>query len=80
MQLQESMESKKEELVNKLISFNVFKIKQKQLFELSLEQLEHAYDKIVGAAHPHSGVGAIQWTNKTKRRRQARRHPIRSHD
>jgi|GEM_PF-1222634 len=80
MQLQEAMESRKEELMHKLILFNVFKVKQQQLFELSLDQLEQAYETITGAAHPHSGIDAIQWTNNSKWGKRARRYPVRSHD
>lgn len=36
----------KEKIIDKLLSYGIFKIKDKQLFELSLKDLEKELDKV----------------------------------
>ena len=58
----ESLESRRQELINKLITYNVYKIDQKHLFELSLPQLEGAYKKFQAdiECHQNGGSESIQ--------------------
>ncbi|GGH83899.1 hypothetical protein JOD43_000789 [Pullulanibacillus pueri] len=64
--LREAVEKRREELINKLITFDVYKVQHKHLFELSLSQLEKEYDHLLNASHPHGGMGSIQWTHSHK--------------
>ncbi|MFI8687049.1 Fur-regulated basic protein FbpA [Rossellomorea sp. NPDC077527] len=61
--LQGSKQERRNELVNKLIVHNFFKKGDKQLFELSLEELEEEYQCIQNNCHPHNDVGSIHWKN-----------------
>jgi hypothetical protein len=57
-----TVEQRREKLINKLIAFDIFKIEDKQLFELSLSELEYTYRKLKSQFHPHGEFGSIQWT------------------
>ncbi|CAN7401625.1 Fur-regulated basic protein FbpA [Rossellomorea sp. LjRoot5] len=64
--LQEAINKRKNELINKLIVHNIFKKDDKQLFELSLRELENEYLYIQRECHPHSDSGSVHWKNCSK--------------
>jgi hypothetical protein len=41
------------ELINKLIAFGIYKKEEKQLFQLSLNDLESEVKKFIEDQHPH---------------------------
>ncbi|BCB03653.1 Fur-regulated basic protein FbpA [Bacillus sp. KH172YL63] len=59
--LQEAIQNRRNELINKLIIHNVFKKEDKQLFELTLQELEIEYRSLRRRGHPHNDTGSIQW-------------------
>ncbi|HEY4549546.1 MAG TPA: Fur-regulated basic protein FbpA [Bacillus sp. (in: firmicutes)] len=56
------MKQRREKLINKLIAFDIFKKEDKQLFELTLSELQYMYNSVKSYDHPHSEFGSIQWT------------------
>ncbi|MGF3102840.1 Fur-regulated basic protein FbpA [Rossellomorea sp. DUT-2] len=64
--LQEAIHHRRNELINKLIVHNIFKKGNKQLFELTLLELEDEYNYLKKECHPHSDVGSIHWKNRGK--------------
>jgi len=64
--LQEAIHNRRNELINKLIVHNIFKKGDKQLFELTLQELENEYKYLQKECHPHSDVGSIHWKNRAK--------------
>ncbi|MHA7138866.1 Fur-regulated basic protein FbpA [Rossellomorea arthrocnemi] len=64
--LQEAIHNRRNELINKLIVHNIFKKGDKQLFELTLQELEDEYKYLQRECHPHSDVGSIHWKNCSK--------------
>ncbi|MGM0851240.1 MAG: Fur-regulated basic protein FbpA [Bacillota bacterium] len=64
--LQEAIHNRRNELINKLIVHNIFKKGDKQLFELTLQELEDEYKYLQKECHPHSDVGSIHWKNCEK--------------
>lgn len=63
---QEAIHNRRNELINKLIVHNIFKKGDKQLFELTLQELEDEYKYLQKECHPHSDVGSIHWKNCPK--------------
>ncbi|MCR8847499.1 Fur-regulated basic protein FbpA [Rossellomorea sp. SC111] len=63
---QEAPNKRRNELINKLIVHNIFKKGDKQLFELTLKELENEYYYIQKECHPHCDIGSIQWKNCSK--------------
>lgn len=61
--LNETIESRRNDLINKLIENGQYKKDGKHLFELSLLDLENEYYKITSKNHPHSGIDSIRWIN-----------------
>jgi hypothetical protein len=61
--LGEAVEKKRQKLINKLMTFEVFKVDQKQLFELSLLELRNELKRVQKTTHPHSGMNSIKWVN-----------------
>ena len=57
-----TVKQRREKLINKLIAFDIFKKEDKQLFELTLSELEYMYKSVKIQDHPHSEFGSIQWT------------------
>jgi hypothetical protein len=64
--LRQALESRRNELINKLIAFNHYKKEDKHLFELSLTDLEREYKKVQSNKHPHNETGSIHWINKNR--------------
>ncbi|WP_044337167.1 Fur-regulated basic protein FbpA [Rossellomorea aquimaris] len=64
--LQDAIHNRRNELINKLIFHNIFKKGNKQLFELTLQELEDEFKYIQNESHPHSDIGSIQWKNCAK--------------
>ena len=60
--LRKAVEIRRNELINKLIAFNLYKKEGRHLFELSLTELEIEYKKALAHTHPHSDMGSIRWT------------------
>ncbi|MGG3912848.1 Fur-regulated basic protein FbpA [Rossellomorea vietnamensis] len=63
---QEAINKRRNDLINKLIVHNIFKKGDKQLFELTLRELEKEYHYIQKECHPHNDIGSIQWKNCSK--------------
>jgi hypothetical protein len=61
--LRKVVESRRNELINKLIECDQFKKDGKHLFELTLSELEYEYFRIHEKEHPHSGYSSIKWRN-----------------
>ncbi len=59
-------DKRRTELINKLIMYNVYKRDEKQLFELTLKELEDEYTVLQGDDHPHCNMGSIHWKNRSK--------------
>lgn len=64
--LRQAVENRRNELINKLIAFHLYKKDDKHLFELSLTELENEYLKAQLHAHPHNETGSIHWINKNQ--------------
>jgi hypothetical protein len=61
--LRKVVETRRNELINKLIESDQFKKDGRHLFELTLSELEYEYFKIQTTEHPHSGSSSIKWRN-----------------
>ena len=61
-----NVETRRNKLIDELIALEVYKKDDRQLFELSLCELEIEYRRIQTRkeAHPHSDFGSIRLTNK----------------
>ena len=57
-----TVKQRREKVINKLIAFKILKKEDKQLFELTLFELEYMYKRVKSQNHPHSEFGSIQWT------------------
>lgn len=60
--MRNTVEQRREKLINKLFVFNVFKIEGKQLYELPLSILEREYRQYQAQYHPHGEFTSIRWT------------------
>jgi len=62
----QTKEQRREIIINKLIAFQVYKKDDHILHELSLIELERAYNKFLHQQHPHDGFGSlkIRWRKK----------------
>lgn len=60
--MKDSVEKKRQKLINKLIFFNIYNKEDKRLYELSLAKLEREYRRFKLQNHPHGEFGSIQWT------------------
>ncbi|MEH7252652.1 Fur-regulated basic protein FbpA [Neobacillus niacini] len=56
-------EKRRKELINKLITYGVYKIDNTNLFQLSLPDLEKEYKRLQIDVHPHCTSG-LRWVNK----------------
>jgi hypothetical protein len=61
--LRDAVEKRRQKLIRKLMNFDVYKVNQKHLFELTLTELEKEYKILQRTTHPHNGVNSIQWVN-----------------
>ncbi|MEH7179254.1 Fur-regulated basic protein FbpA [Neobacillus vireti] len=50
-------EKRRKELINKLITYGVYRVDKTSLFQLSLAQLEKEYKKLQVDVHPHCTSG-----------------------
>ena len=57
-----STEERRNKLIEKLIAHDVYKINDKQLYQLTLPELEFELRKYKSTCHPHSDFGSIQWS------------------
>lgn len=62
--LREEDEKRRQKLIKKLITFDLYKINNKHLFELTLYELEKEYKRVKSTAHPHSGLNSIHWVDE----------------
>jgi|SRR3954454_21442946 hypothetical protein len=62
IRVRHTVKQRREKLINKLIAFDIFKKEDKQLFELTLSELQYMYNSVKSYDHPHSEFGSIQWT------------------
>ncbi len=60
--MRNSIEKRRQKLINKLVMFNIYKIEGKQLYEVSLSTLQSEYKKIQKHYHPHGEFDSIRWT------------------
>jgi hypothetical protein len=58
--LRKAVEDRRKKLIDKLITFKVYKKEDKHLFELSLTELENEYRSFQSNSHPHGDFGPIQ--------------------
>jgi hypothetical protein len=58
----DAVEGRRNKLISKLIELEQYKTTDgKQLFELSLSDLEYEFYKFQRGAHPHAGMDSIRW-------------------
>lgn len=60
--MRNSVEKRRQKLIDKLIAFHIYKEDDQQLYKLSLSKLEYEYRKFQTQFHPHGEFGSIQWT------------------
>lgn len=60
--MRNSIEKRREKLVDKLIRYNLFSKDDKSLISLTLSELEYEYRKFKMQNHPHGEFGSIRWT------------------
>ncbi|MFZ0446671.1 MAG: Fur-regulated basic protein FbpA [Bacillus sp. (in: firmicutes)] len=60
--MRNSVESRRQKLINKLIAFNIYKEDDKMLNKVSLSKLEFEYRKFQSQYHPHGEFNSIQWS------------------
>lgn len=58
---QKIVENRRNILIDKLISFHVYKKEDKHLYQLSLIELENEFSNFFLDSHPHSEIGSIKW-------------------
>ena len=61
--LREAIDSRRDELIGKLLDLEHYKLEEKHLYELTITELEYIYFKQQTAVHPHSGHDSIVWKN-----------------
>ncbi|MBM4763186.1 Fur-regulated basic protein FbpA [Bacillus sp. B15-48] len=59
--MRNSIEKRRQKLINKLIFLNVYNKNDKQLYEMTLSKLEYEYTRYKTLNHPHGEFGSIQW-------------------
>ncbi|RIW34630.1 Fur-regulated basic protein FbpA [Bacillus salacetis] len=60
-EVKEAVESRRNELISKLIKMEKYKTNETNLFELSLSDLEYTFYKNQLNGHPHGGMDSIRW-------------------
>lgn len=60
--MRNSIEKRRQKLINKLIAYNIYKEDDQQLNKSSLSKLEYEYRKFQSQYHPHGEYRSIQWT------------------
>ncbi|RTR35689.1 Fur-regulated basic protein FbpA [Robertmurraya yapensis] len=63
--LRQAVEKRRKELICKLYPHFVIRSEDKELFELSLTELENEYKKLKSELHPHSQLESIHWRHKS---------------
>jgi Fur-regulated basic protein A len=58
--LRKAVEDRRKKLIEKLIAFKAYKKEDKQLWELSLTELENEYRRFQSHSHPHCDFGSIK--------------------
>ncbi|TKC18768.1 Fur-regulated basic protein FbpA [Robertmurraya kyonggiensis] len=62
--LRHAVEKRRKELICKLYPHFVIRKEDKELYELSLSELENEYKKLKSELHPHSEFESIHWSHK----------------
>jgi len=62
IRMRNSIEKRREKLIDKLIRYNLFSKDDKNLISLTLSELEYEYRKFKVQNHPHGEFGSIRWT------------------
>lgn len=65
--LRKPVEERRQEIIDKLIVLDVYKKDDKHLFELTLTELEKAYEELEKNSHPHGNFRSIKWREKKNR-------------
>ncbi|WP_428911512.1 Fur-regulated basic protein FbpA [Niallia sp. Krafla_26] len=60
--MRNSIEKRRQKLINKLIAFNMYKEEDQKLYQSSLSKLEFEYRKFQAQYHPHGEFSSIQWS------------------
>ncbi|WP_018660220.1 Fur-regulated basic protein FbpA [Heyndrickxia acidiproducens] len=61
---EKALEKRRNELIDRLIAFHVYKKEGRHLFELTLPELEDEYKSIQTQVHPHSGWESLRWCRR----------------
>ncbi|MFJ8235596.1 Fur-regulated basic protein FbpA [Ureibacillus sp. NPDC094379] len=59
--LRKAVEDRRKNLINKLITFNVYQKDDKRLWNLTLSELEYEFGRLKSKSHPHHDIGSIKW-------------------
>lgn len=59
-----AVEDRRKKLINQLITFNIYQKEEKQLFDLTLTELENEYRNLKSKSHPHIDIGSIHWDSR----------------
>ena len=62
--LRKAVEYRRKKIIDKLIAFNIYKKEDKDLFKLSLTELENEFRRFQTQSHPHGEYGSIKWNSK----------------
>ncbi|WP_338472288.1 Fur-regulated basic protein FbpA [Niallia sp. XMNu-256] len=60
--MRNSMEQRRQKLINKLVALNVYKEEDARLIQSSFSKLQYEYQQFKAQYHPHGEVGSIHWT------------------
>jgi len=61
--LRKAVEDRRKNLINKLITFNVYQKDDNRLWNLTLSELEYEFKSLQSKSHPHCNIGAILYKN-----------------
>jgi hypothetical protein len=59
--MRNTIEQRRQKLINKLIKLNVYNKEDKKLYEMTLSKLQYEYNRYKLLNHPHGEFGSIQW-------------------
>lgn len=65
--LRNSVEERRQDIIDKLIVLDVYKKDDKHLFELTLMELDKAYKELEKNSHPHGNLRSIKWNGRKSR-------------
>lgn len=56
-----TIEERRNKMIDKLLAYNIYKVEDKQLYQLTLPELETVYLNYQITYHPHGEMSSIQW-------------------